>query len=206
MLASWTEKLAQGIKGQEDKNGLQAVKSPEDMKNQDDGWIDRFRSMLDEFTRELYSYYPLLRLPGAAVYIGRFDAELAGEMHVPASPEALLARYRKAEAILRAAAETGVISGSAAEAGVVPGTAEGMGATADSTAETVVISGSAAETEIARTPAETEFVSGTPAAEAGVVTSAAKEREIRPVLWQKQVMPDRCTGRYWPCWRRASGT
>lgn len=174
VLASWTEKLAQGIKGQEDKNGLQAVKSPEDMKNQDDGWIDRFRSMLDEFTRELYSYYPLLRLPGAAVYIGRFDAELAGEMHVPASPEALLARYRKAEAILRAAAETGVISGSAAEAGVVPGTAEGMGATADSTAETVVISGSAAETEIARTPAETEFVSGTPAAETGVVTSAAK--------------------------------
>ena len=36
------------------------------------------------------------------------DAELAGEMHVFASPEALLARYRKAEAILSAARKRGL--------------------------------------------------------------------------------------------------
>jgi cellobiose phosphorylase len=119
VLASWTENPAQGIKGPEYMNGLQAEKSPEgakgprnmknpeDMENQDDGWVARFRSMLDEFTRELYSYYPLLRIPGAAEYIGRFDAELAGGLFVSASPEELLARYRKVEAVLRAASENG---------------------------------------------------------------------------------------------------
>ena len=89
--------------GMRDPSGM---KGPEDMKDPDDGWISRLEAMIAEYTEELYSYYPLLRLPGSAEYIGRFDAGLAGGMYVPASPDELLARYKKAETVLRAVPET----------------------------------------------------------------------------------------------------
>src|SRR5690606_19960199 len=76
---------------------------------------------------ELYSYYPLLRLPGSAGYIGRFDAGLAEEMFVPASPAELLARYRKAEAVLKpGAAKEGSTETEAMRAQVLELLAQGI--------------------------------------------------------------------------------
>lgn len=92
-----------------------------------DGWLDKLDAMLGEFVHELYSYYPLLRLPGSAGYIGRFDAGLAEEMFVPASPAELLARYRKAEAVLKpGAAKEGSTETEAMRAQVLELLAQGI--------------------------------------------------------------------------------
>ncbi|HOL92139.1 MAG TPA: glucoamylase family protein, partial [Clostridiales bacterium] len=95
-----------GIGGRGGGRDPGSMKVPEDMKDPDDGWISRLEAMIAEYTQEIYSYYPLLRLPGSAEYIGRFDSELAGVMYVPASPDELLARYKKAETVLMAVPET----------------------------------------------------------------------------------------------------
>lgn len=81
-----------------------ADRLPQDIRDSDDGWMAALEKMLDEFTKELYSYYPFLRLPGSVEYIGRFDSELADDLYVPASPEELLARLEKARAALDGAA------------------------------------------------------------------------------------------------------
>ena len=65
-----------------------------------DGWLDKLDAMLGEFAHELYSYYPLLRLPGSAGYIGFRCRSCGGDVRSGVSAE-LLARYRKAEAVLK---------------------------------------------------------------------------------------------------------
>ncbi|HPV00934.1 MAG TPA: glucoamylase family protein [Clostridiales bacterium] len=140
-LASWTGRMRQavlypqdienlqdakkpdGVKGPDGMENRDSVKNAEGMENPDDGWIGRLDAMIGEFTQELYSYYPLLRLPGSAEYIGRFDAALAGELFVPASPDELLARYRKAEAALMAGSAPGTVKEGAASGDVDDGPA-----------------------------------------------------------------------------------
>lgn len=76
---------------------------PEEKRQGNDGWGERLSEMAEQFTRELYSYYPFLERPDAIGVLQRYDAELAGELHVPASPQELLSLYGKAAEILEAA-------------------------------------------------------------------------------------------------------
>jgi cyclic beta-1,2-glucan synthetase len=74
--------------------------NPADGGDGEDSWAEKLAGMVEQYSEELYSFYPFLRDVKSADVLKGLDINLHESMLKPGSPEELLARYRAAVSLL----------------------------------------------------------------------------------------------------------